>query len=138
MVEATIGTARSSSFGTAQNPLKADSAAGVGGIVTDSARKPIDSVDRTDVFGSLGPEHPSPPPREGAARNGHLVIALAGHADSLDHAAATALHPAMQVIGRAVKIEGHVSVVRNGVAVALNNGDVFRDHGERLAFSRIR
>ena len=30
----------------------------------------------------------------------------------------------MQVIGRTVKIDGHVSVVRNGVAVTLNNGDL--------------
>src|SRR3954451_3663965 len=70
-------------------------------------------------------EHSSAPRTpHGDASSSHLVLALAGHADSDGHTAANALHPAMEVIGRAVRIEGHVSVVRNGVAVKLNNGDV--------------
>ena len=78
------------------------------------------------IAGHSKTEHSSVPRTpDGAAPSGHLVAALAGHADSVDHAAANRPpQPAMQVIGRAVKIDGHVSVVRNGVAVTLNNGDV--------------
>jgi len=76
------------------------------------------------VSGAFKSEHLSALRMPHSALSGDLVAALAGPAATGQHAAANAPHPAMPVIGRAVKIEGHVSVVRNGVAVTLNNGDV--------------
>src|SRR5262245_5127099 len=61
---------------------------------------------------------------DGAALSGDIVAALAGPAAPGRYAAKDAPSPAMQAIGHAVRVEGHVTVVRNGVAVTLNNGDV--------------
>jgi VCBS repeat-containing protein len=61
---------------------------------------------------------------DGAALSGDIVAALAGPAAPGKYAAKDAPPAAMQVIGHAVRVEGQVTVVRNGVAVALNNGDV--------------
>ncbi len=61
---------------------------------------------------------------EGAALSGDVVAALAGPAHPGQYAALDAPQGAMQVIGHAARIEGNVSVVRNGVAITLNNGDV--------------
>jgi large repetitive protein len=76
------------------------------------------------VSGYHKSEHPSALWTPHSTLSADLVAALAGPGESGKHAAPNAPHPAMQVIGRAIKIEGHVSVVRNGVAVTLNNGDV--------------
>jgi VCBS repeat-containing protein len=80
------------------------------------------------IAGHFRTEHASAPrTADDDARSRALVVALAGHAASVDHAAANVpSQPSSQVIGRAVKIEGHVLVVRNGVAMALNTGDVLR------------
>ncbi|MCP3390548.1 VCBS domain-containing protein [Bradyrhizobium sp. CCGB12] len=61
---------------------------------------------------------------DGATLSGEIVAALAGPAAPGGYAAKDAPSPAMQVIGHAVRVEGQVTVLRNGVVVALNNGDV--------------
>ncbi|MBR1177225.1 VCBS domain-containing protein [Bradyrhizobium sp. KB893862 SZCCT0404] len=61
---------------------------------------------------------------DGATLSGEIVAALAGPAAPGRYAAKDAPSPAMQVIGHAVRVEGQVTVLRNGVVVALNNGDV--------------
>ncbi|MET4799717.1 VCBS domain-containing protein [Bradyrhizobium sp. LB11.1] len=61
---------------------------------------------------------------DGATLSGEIVAVLAGPAALGRYAAKDAPSPAMQVIGHAVRVEGQVTVLRNGVVVALNNGDV--------------
>ncbi|MBR0778071.1 VCBS domain-containing protein [Bradyrhizobium diazoefficiens] len=61
---------------------------------------------------------------DGATLTGRIVAALAGPGAPGQYAATDAPSPAMQVIGHAVRIEGQVTVLRNGVVVALDNGAV--------------
>ncbi|WP_283806453.1 VCBS domain-containing protein, partial [Bradyrhizobium neotropicale] len=61
---------------------------------------------------------------DGARLSGEIVAVLAGPAAPGRYTAKDAPSPAMQVIGHAVRVEGQVTVLRNGVVVALNNGDV--------------
>ncbi|WFU22125.1 VCBS domain-containing protein [Bradyrhizobium sp. CB1717] len=61
---------------------------------------------------------------DGARLSGEIVAVLAGPVTPGQYAAKDAPSPPMQVIGHAVRVEGQVTVLRNGVVVALNNGDV--------------
>jgi VCBS repeat-containing protein len=60
---------------------------------------------------------------EGAALRGDIVAALAGPLAPGQYAAATVTPSATPAIGRVVKLDGSATVIRNGVAVALNHGD---------------
>src|SRR5215813_5167738 len=66
-----------------------------------------------------GDKHPTLLSPQGAALSGELVDALAGHAQYAQAAAPGA----GQFIGRVEKAGGVVTVIRNGVSVALNVGD---------------
>lgn len=60
---------------------------------------------------------------EGAALNGDVVAALAGPRAAGQYASATSEPSATPAIGHVAKLEGHATVVRNGVAITLNLGD---------------
>ncbi|CAN5277520.1 hypothetical protein BH10PSE11_BH10PSE11_04100 [soil metagenome] len=60
---------------------------------------------------------------EGAALTGDIVAALAGPRAAGQYASATIEPSAIPAIGHVVKLEGHATVVRNGVAITLNLGD---------------
>ncbi len=60
---------------------------------------------------------------EGAALNGDVVASLAGPRAAGQYASATNDPPATPAIGHVAKLEGHATVVRNGVAITLNLGD---------------
>lgn len=60
----------------------------------------------------------------GASLSGDIVAALAGPGAPGQYAATETQPAAMQAIGHVVRTEGQVTVVRNGVSIALNNGDV--------------
>ncbi len=60
---------------------------------------------------------------EGAALYGDIVEALAGPANPGKYAQAGAPQASAQAIGKVAKVDGNVTVVRNGVAIALNAGD---------------
>ena len=60
---------------------------------------------------------------EGAALAPEVVAALAGPQAPGEYAQATAGNVSAEAIGRVVKFDGNATIVRNGVAVALNAGD---------------
>jgi len=69
-----------------------------------------------------GNKHPTLLSPEGAALDHGVIEALTGHVQYAQ-AAGTAAAAAAKVVGHVVKMTGSASVVRNGVTVALNNGD---------------
>ena len=58
---------------------------------------------------------------EGARLDPHVIDALSGH---VQYAQAAGTAAAAKVIGHVVKMTGSASIVRNGVTITLNNGDV--------------
>ncbi|WP_046826308.1 tandem-95 repeat protein [Afipia massiliensis] len=60
----------------------------------------------------------------GAALTGDVIAALAGPRAAGQHASATTQEASAQAIGQVAKLEGHATVIRNGVAIVLNVGDV--------------
>jgi hypothetical protein len=67
-------------------------------------------------------QHPALTAPNGASLSAHLVDLLAGSAAPNEYAQAGPLTPP-EPIGRCEKVVGTVTVIRNGVAVALNVGD---------------
>ena len=63
---------------------------------------------------------------EGAALTPDVVDALAGPLAPGQYAQAGAPQPAHQAIGRVEEVEGNATVVRNGVTITLNTGDVIQ------------
>ena len=59
----------------------------------------------------------------GGQLTGDVVAALAGPANPGQYAAIAVTQPNAAAIGYVVKVDGHATVVRNGVALALNAGD---------------
>ncbi len=76
-----------------------------------------------DYFGNE--KHPALRSPEGAALTGDIVAALAGPANPGQYAQAGAPQSAAaEAIGRVAAVSGNATVVRNGVAITLNAGDV--------------
>ena len=63
---------------------------------------------------------------EGAALTGDVVSALAGPLAPGQYAQAGTPQSTGQAIGRVEKVEGNATVVRNGVTITLNTGDVIQ------------
>jgi hypothetical protein len=77
------------------------------------------------VSGHFESEHPSTlRSPNGAAPSGDLVVALADSPSAGRYAALNVPPPPRPVIGHVVKVDGHVTVIRNGVSIILNDGDV--------------
>lgn len=60
----------------------------------------------------------------GAALTGDVIAALAGPRAAGQYASATTQEASAQAIGQVAKLDGHATVIRNGVAIVLNVGDV--------------
>lgn len=71
-------------------------------------------------------KHPTLLSPEGAALTPDVVDALAGPLAPGQYAQAGAPQSANQAIGRVEKVEGNATVVRNGVTITLNTGDVIQ------------
>lgn len=59
----------------------------------------------------------------GAALTGTVIAALAGPRAAGQYASAATQEASAQAIGQVAKLEGHATVIRNGVAIVLNVGD---------------
>lgn len=59
----------------------------------------------------------------GASLKGDVIAALAGPRAAGQYASATKQESSAQAIGQVAKLEGHATVIRNGVAIVLNVGD---------------
>lgn len=59
----------------------------------------------------------------GASLKGDVIAALAGPRAAGQYASATKHEPSAQAIGQVAKLEGHATVIRNGVPIVLNVGD---------------
>ena len=67
-----------------------------------------------------GDKRPSLVSPEGAPLDPKIIDALTGH---VEYAQAAGTSPAGKVVGHVAKLTGSASIVRNGVAIELNNGD---------------
>jgi VCBS repeat-containing protein len=68
-----------------------------------------------------GDKRPTLVSPEGAPLDPKFIDALTGH---VQYAQAAATVPGAKVVGHVVKMTGSASIVRNGVTIAVNNGDV--------------
>lgn len=59
----------------------------------------------------------------GASLKGDVIAALAGPRAAGQYASTTKHESSAQAIGQVAKLEGHATVIRNGVTIALNVGD---------------
>jgi Tol biopolymer transport system component len=82
-----------------------------------------DQLHRVVVPGYFhGDKRPTLVSPDGAPLDPNVIEALTGHVQYAQ-AAGTAAAAAAKVVGHVVKMTGSASVVRNGVTIALNNGD---------------
>src|SRR3954452_10301424 len=131
MSETTIKTAGHFSSDTSHVASIAESRVGEASTLADAGdagtgQRQTISVGRADAASRhLSQDDPSRPSAD-PARSDDRFIPLAARQDTVGQAATTGPHQATRVIGRVVDTKGHVVVVRNGVAITLNDGDVLR------------
>ncbi|MGC2780917.1 MAG: VCBS domain-containing protein, partial [Bradyrhizobium sp.] len=138
MSETTIRTAGNFSSDTSHISSVVDSRTGEASTLANAhdvfdvghlgtGQRQTNSVGRADATSRhLSQDDPSARPSTDATRNDDRFIPLAARRDAVAQVATAAPQQAAQVIGRVVDTKGHVVVVRNGVAITLNDGDVLR------------
>ncbi len=117
MAEATIGAARCVSPGISQDLSIADSDS-TGGVTVTDPRLALNARQAGGSFGLVGSLS-----RDAAASSGDLMALADPPSASQQAAPQTSSPPAQPVIGHAVEVEGHVTVIRNGVTIILSSGD---------------